>query len=110
MDVERAIRDQLLSVIPSLRAFAISLCGNPDRADDLVQETLVRAWSKLHRFERGTNLHAWLFTILRNGFYSEHRKRQRQVEDVDGCYASRLVSIPEQGSHLDFEDFRKALM
>jgi RNA polymerase sigma-70 factor (ECF subfamily) len=110
MDVERAIRDQLLSVIPSLRAFAISLCGDPDRADDLVQETLVRAWSNLHRFERGTNLDAWLFTILRNGFYSEHRKRQREVEDVDGCYASRLVSIPEQGSHLDFEDFRKAFM
>jgi RNA polymerase sigma-70 factor (ECF subfamily) len=110
MDVERAIRDQLLSVIPSLRAFAISLCGNPDRADDLVQETLLRAWSNLHRFERGTNLNAWLFTILRNGFYSEHRKRQREVEDVDGCYAGRLISIPEQGSHLDFEDFRKALM
>lgn len=110
MNVEPAIRDELLAAIPSLRAFAISLCGNPDRADDLVQDTLVRAWSSLDRFERGTNLNAWLFTILRNGFFSEHRKRQREVEDVDGSYASRLISVPEQTGHLDFEDFRKALL
>jgi RNA polymerase sigma-70 factor (ECF subfamily) len=104
------MRDQLLAAIPSLRAFAISLCGNPDRADDLVQDTLVKAWTNLHRFQRGTNLNAWLFTILRNGFFSEHRKRVREVEDVDGTYSSRLTTIPEQGGHLDFEDFRMALM
>jgi RNA polymerase sigma-70 factor (ECF subfamily) len=108
--VEPAIRDQLVAAIPSLRAFAISLTGNPDRADDLVQDTLVKAWTHLDRFERGTNLNAWLFTILRNGFFSEHRKRVREVEDVDGTYASRLVTIPDQGAHLDFDDFRKALM
>jgi RNA polymerase sigma-70 factor, ECF subfamily len=110
MSVEPEMRDQLLSAIPSLRAFAISLCGNPDRADDLVQDTLVKAWSNLHRFERGTNLNAWLFTILRNGFFSEHRKRVREVEDVDGSYSNRLTTVPEQGGHLDFEDFRAALM
>jgi RNA polymerase sigma-70 factor (ECF subfamily) len=110
MSVEPELRDQLLAAIPSLRAFAISLCGSPDRADDLVQDTLVKAWTNLHRFERGTNLNAWLFTILRNGFFSEHRKRVREVEDVDGSYAARLTTIPQQGAHLDFEDFRTALM
>ena len=110
MSVEPQMRDQLLAAIPSLRAFAISLCGNPDRADDLVQDTMVKAWTNLHRFERGTNLNAWLFTILRNGFFSEHRKRVREVEDVDGTYSGRLTTIPEQGGHLDFEDFRKALL
>ncbi len=110
MSVEPEMRDQLLAAIPSLRAFAISLCGNPDRADDLVQDTLVKAWTNLHRFERGTNLNAWLFTILRNGFFSDHRKKVREVEDVDGTYSNRLTTIPAQGAHLDFEDFRAALM
>jgi RNA polymerase sigma-70 factor (ECF subfamily) len=104
------IRDDLLAAIPSLRAFAISLCGNPDRADDLVQDTLVKAWTNLDRFEKGTNLNAWLFTILRNTFFSDHRKRSREVEDVDGVYTSRLIAIPEQGGHLDLDDFRRALM
>ena len=110
MSVEPNIRDQLLAAIPSLRAFAISLCGNPDRADDLVQDTLVRAWSHMDRFERGTNLNAWLFTILRNGFFSEHRKRVREVEDVDGSYAATLTTSPDQLSHLDFDDLRRALL
>ena len=110
MSVEPNIRDQLLAAIPSLRAFAVSLCGNPDRADDLVQDTLVKAWSHIDRFERGTNLNAWLFTILRNGFFSEHRKRVREVEDVDGSYAATLTTSPDQLSHLDFDDLRRALL
>ena len=110
MIVEPAIREQLLAAIPSLRAFAISLCGNPDRADDLVQDTLMKAWSHMDRFERGTNLNAWLFTILRNGFFSEHRKRVREVEDGDGSYAATLTTAPDQLSHLDFDDLRRALL
>jgi RNA polymerase sigma-70 factor (ECF subfamily) len=110
MSIEPAIRDQLLAAIPSLRAFAISLCGNPDRADDLVQDTLVKAWTHMHRFERGTNLNAWLFTILRNGFFSDHRKLHREVEDGDGVYAARLTSAPDQLARLDFQDLRKALL
>nr|WP_246505348.1 sigma-70 family RNA polymerase sigma factor [Microvirga antarctica] len=103
------MRDDLLAAVPSLRAFAISLSGHVDRADDLVQDTLLRALSNLHRFERGTNLNAWLFTILRNLFHSQYRKRRREVEDPDGSYASRLTVQPEQGARLDFEDFRTAL-
>ncbi len=95
MSVEPALRDELIAAIPSLRAFALSLTNDPTRADDLVQDALVRAWSSFDRFERGTNLHAWLFTILRNNLYSEHRKRRREVEDVDGSYALSLRTQPE---------------
>ena len=102
--------DDLRAAIPSLRAFAMSLCGNRDSADDLVQDTLVRAWAKMNRFEAGTNLHAWLCTILRNIFYSDYRKRVREVEDADGSYAGRLFSIPDQEARLDLEDFQRALM
>src|SRR5215212_921789 len=107
--VEPAMRDALLAAVPSLRAFAISLTNNVDRADDLVQDTLLRAIAHIGRFERGTNLNAWLFTILRNLFHSEYRKRRREVADPDGSYAGRLKVQPEQGSRLDFEDFRAAL-
>ncbi len=109
MTIEPALRDALLAATPNLRAFAVSLTGSFDRADDLVQDTLLRALSHIDRFERGTNLNAWLFTILRNLFHSEYRKRRREVEDVDGSYAGRLKVQPEQGSRLDFEDFRTAL-
>ncbi len=88
MNIEPALRDALLAATPNLRAFAVSLTGSFDRADDLVQDTLLRALSHIDRFERGTNLNAWLFTILRNLFHSEYRKRKREVEDVDGTYAA----------------------
>jgi RNA polymerase sigma-70 factor (ECF subfamily) len=99
----------LIPAIPSLRAFAVSVCGNPDRADDLVQETLVKAWSSLESFEEGTNLTAWLFTILRNIYYSEFRKRRREASDPDGEYAAGLVAPDSQESHMEFQDFRAAL-
>jgi RNA polymerase sigma-70 factor, ECF subfamily len=99
----------MLAAVPSLRAFAISLCGNVDRADDLVQEALLRAWGNLDSFEPGTNMSAWLFTILRNVFRSEYRKRRREVEDADGTYADSLTSLPNQTSSLEMDEFRKAL-
>lgn len=105
----KGLRSDLLSVVPNLRAFAVSLCGNPDRADDLVQETLVKAWSNFDSFVEGTNLPAWLFTILRNIYYSEYRKRRREVSDSDGIHAARLASAPAQTGHMDFLDFREAL-
>jgi RNA polymerase sigma-70 factor, ECF subfamily len=100
---------ELLAAIPSLRAFAVSLCGNPDRADDLVQETLMKAWSHLDSFTHGTNMPAWLFTILRNLFYSHYRKRKREVADPDGEMAGRLASLPDQLSRMDLLDLRAAL-
>jgi RNA polymerase sigma-70 factor, ECF subfamily len=109
MPVEDTLRDRMLAAVPRLRAFAISFTGNRDRADDLVQDTLLRAWSNIDKFERGTNLEAWLFTILRNQFHSEFRKRKHEVEDADGFYAARLKTRPDQQTHLDYEDFRTAL-
>lgn len=103
------ITADLLSVIPNLRAFAVSLCGNLDRADDLVQETLVKAWSNIGSFVEGTNLRAWLFTILRNIYYSEYRKRRREVADPDGTFAAKLATAPAQSGHMDLLDFRAAL-
>jgi RNA polymerase sigma-70 factor (ECF subfamily) len=103
------IRRDMVAAIPRLRAFAVSLCGNPDRADDLVQETLAKALLNIKSFTEGTNLMAWLFTILRNGYYSEFRKRRREVADIDGNLSGMLVSKASQDDHMEFLDFREAL-
>jgi RNA polymerase sigma-70 factor (ECF subfamily) len=110
MSLDPSMRDQVLAAVPSLRAFAISLSGNVDRADDLVQETLVRALANIASFQPGTNMSAWLFTILRNLFRSEYRKRRREVEDGDGSYADTLKSQPEQDGKVEFAEFRAALV
>lgn len=104
-----SLKDALLGLIPNLRAFAVSLCGDVERADDLVQETLLKAWNHLDSFQEGTNLRAWLFTILRNTYFSECRRRRREVEDRDGTKAADLSVHPEQPGHLDMQDFRRAL-
>lgn len=104
-----SFRDALIAEIKNLRAFAISLSGSVSMADDLVQETLLRAWSKSDKFQPGTSLRAWLFTILRNIYYSNYRKRAREVQDSEGAYARRLTVSGDQESHLDLEDFRRAL-
>ena len=80
MAVSAVFKTDMLATIPSLRAFAVSLTQNVDKADDLVQETLVKAWDKHASFQPGTNLKAWLFTILRNEFYSQMRKRGREIQ------------------------------
>src|SRR6202041_150681 len=103
------IKDDLLGAIPNLRAFAISLCGRGARADDLVQETLVKAWANIHSFEPGSNMIAWLYTILRNEYYSEYRKRRHEVGDEEGRHAARLATRPTQEGHMQFLDFRAAL-
>src|SRR5690606_4097056 len=91
-----AFKADLIELLPSLRAFARSLAHNPALADDLVQDTLVKALANVERFEPGTNLRAWLFTILRNHYYSQLRKSKREVEDADGKFAARMSSRPEQ--------------
>ena len=103
------MRAAMLAALPSLRAFALSLTNAREIADDLVQDTLVRALAKIDQFEPGTNMGAWLFTILRNGFYSQHRKKRREVEDPDGSYAGRLWAPPEQHAKCDVQDMLRAL-
>jgi len=103
------MRDGLLKSIPHMRALAISLTGNIDRADDLVQEALAKGLAHLDSFQPGTNMRAWLFTILRNEFNTAHRKKRREVEDPNEEMATRLSSAPAQIAHLDFDDPKKAL-
>jgi RNA polymerase sigma-70 factor (ECF subfamily) len=105
----RSVREEMLAAVPNLRAFAISLCGQVDLADDLVQETLYRALAHIDSFQPGTNMPAWLFTILRNLFRSDYRKRRREVEDADGKYAESLKSHPEQEGKIEFAELRAAL-
>ncbi len=107
-NVHPTLQQDLAAVVPNLRAFARSLCGNPDQADDLVQETLIKAWKNQASFAEGSNLKAWLFTILRNTFLSERRKRKREVEDQDGVMAAQLSVHGAQSGHMDMIDFRKA--
>lgn len=109
MAIDPSLKDALLATVPRLRAFAVSLCGNVDRADDLVQETLVRALANIDRFRPGTNLPAWLFTILRNNFRSEYRKRRREVEDVDGRHTEEMRSQPDQIGRVELSELRVAL-
>jgi RNA polymerase sigma-70 factor, ECF subfamily len=103
------MRESLLSLIPNVRAFAVSLCGDPEHADDLVQETLLKAWTHFERFEPGTNLRAWLFTILRNHYFSECRVRRHRGEDPDGHKLEALCVPAGQDGYVDMQDFRKAL-
>lgn len=97
-----AFRSGLTEALPTLRWFAKSLASDEARADDLVQETLLKAWAKQEQFVPGTSLKAWLCTILRNQFYSDVRKRRREVEDADGALAAELSAPPaqEHGSDL----------
>jgi RNA polymerase sigma-70 factor (ECF subfamily) len=106
---DQAFVDGILLSIPSLRAFAISLTRDADRAGDLVQETVLKAISKQEQFEAGTNMQAWLFTILRNQFCSDRRKSLREVEDVDGSYAEVLISVPDQEDRIMLHDLEIAL-
>jgi RNA polymerase sigma-70 factor, ECF subfamily len=103
-----SLQHELAVLVPNLRAFARTLCGNADQADDLVQETLVKAWKNRASFAPGTNLKAWLFTILRNTFLSERRKRKFEVHDSEGKLAQQLSVKGAQSGHMDLLDFSKA--
>jgi RNA polymerase sigma-70 factor (ECF subfamily) len=96
-------RDNLLAALPGLRGFALSLVVNPTRADDLVQETLLKAWRSQDRFERGSNLKAWLCTIMRNQFYTECRRAKREVEDADGAAAAQMIALPAQEHGIELQ-------
>lgn len=104
-----SFKRDLLATLPSLRAFAFSLAGRHDKADDLVQDTIMKAWAKQDSFELGTNIKAWLFTILRNEFYSQMRKRGREIQDSDGLFTERMSVHPSQYGHMDLTDFKAAL-
>ena len=106
----QSFQEALVGAIPNLRAFAISLSGNIQTANDLVQETMLKAWTHRAKFEAGTNIKSWLFTILRNTYFSDFRRGKREVQDVDGAAAATLSSHPEQPGHMDMLDFKRALV
>jgi RNA polymerase sigma-70 factor (ECF subfamily) len=99
----------LTEVIPHLRAFARSLCGDPTEADDLVQETLVKAWRAQASFKPGTSIRAWTFMILRNHFYSERRRAWRKAERGGEIPENALTSNGAQDWSMDLDDMRRAL-
>lgn len=101
-------RDELPDHLGALRAFALSLTRNSAAADDLVQDTIVKAWTNIDKFRQGTNLRAWLFTILRNTFYSNRRKLKREVADPDGIHAATLYEKPAHDGRLAMGDFLQA--
>ncbi|AWB50709.1 RNA polymerase subunit sigma (plasmid) [Gemmobacter aquarius] len=101
-------REELPYHLPAMRAFAISLTRNMAAADDLVQDSIVKAWSSFDKFEPGTNMRAWLFTILRNTFYSGVRKRRRDMPDPDGVHTASLFEKPAHDGRLAMNDFMVA--
>lgn len=101
-------RDELVEHLPALRAFAISLTRNSAIADDMVQDAIEKAWVNIEKFEPGTNMRAWLFTILRNTYYSNRRKVRREVSDPEGVFVGQMSEKPAHDGHLQMEEFRHA--
>lgn len=102
--------DEIISFIPGLRVFARGLCRNPVEADDLVQETLLRAIEKAGQYQVDTNLRAWLFTIMRNRFYSNFLKSRRESPAAADCAST--TAIPVEGAqlwHLEMNEVKTAL-
>jgi RNA polymerase sigma-70 factor (ECF subfamily) len=103
------MEDDILKAIPSLRGYAISLCRNCDRADDLVQETLTRAVANIGGFEVGTNLDAWLFTIMRNSFYNDYRRSKWVEPYPNERYPDSIAVLPDQAGWCIAADLRAGL-
>jgi RNA polymerase sigma factor (sigma-70 family) len=109
MDSEGEWRNEVVAMIPALRAFAWSLSHNGSDADDLVQDTLIKAWTNRDKFEPGTNLRAWLFTILRNTYYTQVIRRRREVRDETGEYANNVRTPPTQDWSVAMKALQSAL-
>lgn len=107
--IPAAFKDDLVGMVPRLRRYAMSLTHDAVEADDLVQHTLLKAWESRHRFEMGSNLVAWLFTILRNGHINGRRKYWREVADPDGAHAGTLAEPAAQEHTIDLHDLQQAL-
>jgi RNA polymerase sigma-70 factor, ECF subfamily len=108
-DGDKIFRDQLVALLPSLRAFARGLCGNREMADDLAQDTMMRAWAARTSYTQGSNFRAWMFMIMRNQFYTTIRKNSRMTS-LDPEVAERvLVVAAAQQNGINVDDVAKAL-
>jgi len=103
-------QERVLEVIPALRAFARTFCPNPDDADDLVQETLMRALASIDQYTEGTRLKSWLFTIMRNTFNSRYQKAKRETVGISTPVLEGLLSEPEQEWSMEMHAVRSAYL
>ena len=103
------VRAGLAREMPGLMRYALSLTRDASRAEDVVQETLMKAWRSRQSYALGTNLAAWLTMILRNTVYTSHRKRSHEVEDPDEAHAATLSVAPAQEDGLHLQDVQGAL-
>lgn len=107
---KRDFKRELTEVVPHLRAFARGLCGRPDMADDLVQETMLKAWAAQQRFEPGTSMRAWTFVILRNAYLTDMRRNRFRGEYDEGV-AERILTAPAgQEEPIHLSDLHRALL
>ena len=107
-EMSQEMRDALLEAVPHLRAFARSLTRNRDQADDLVNDTIVRAIAASNQFTPGTNFRAWVFTILRNLFYNQGRRGSARFSSIDDVFVDEPAELASQEASLEFCDFRRA--
>ncbi|MDO6590341.1 RNA polymerase subunit sigma [Loktanella sp. D2R18] len=101
-------KDEIVTHLPALRAFALSLTRNRATADDMMQDTVLKAWTNIEKFQPGTNMRAWLFTILRNNYYTSRRKLNREVADIDNAFSDTLSVKPDHDGRLQMMDFKVA--
>src|ERR1017187_3403746 len=106
--VSAAIHDEIWACLPNLRAFARSLTGNRDRADDLVQDAVLRALNAASQYTPGTNFRAWIFTILRNLHFNELRRNRGLMRPLEAADLEIHATAPAQLARLEFDDFRRA--
>jgi len=104
------INDEIVTCLPYLRAFARSFCGDRSRADDLVHDAIVRALQAADQFTPGTNFKAWIFTILRNLYFNESRRKRAAPQPLEDADREGRCTAPSQEARLEFDDFRRAFM
>src|SRR5580693_3067822 len=106
---DKAFHQELVVLIPQLRAFARTLCGDPTAADDLAQDAMLKAWDARASFEMGTNMKAWTFMILRNQFYSEKRRSWRQSQLDQEAAERTLVAVDDPEAPVALDELRQGL-
>ena len=106
---DEAFKRELVQLIPHLRAFARTLCGDPAAADDLAQDAMMKAWDARASFQMGTNMKAWTFMILRNQFYSEKRRSWRQSQLDQEAAERTLVAVDDPEAPVALDELRQGL-
>ena len=103
------MKDEIVALLPDLRAFARFMCREREAADDLVQNTVLAALDKQDQFAPGTNLKGWLFTIMRNRFYSDLRTLRRRPASIDHDAVAPLAAVDNPDATLELKELSTAL-